>query len=141
MIKLIDLLSILKRKVQHKKISYSYNAVDLIIDYIFKGKSDGLYLDIGAQHPISNNNTYLLFKRGWSGINIDLDKKNIDLFDIARPNDFNLNYAVSSSEGEASLFFYHDKSPINTLNENVSKFQKANIKKKIPIKTFSLNKI
>ena len=75
MIKLIDLLSILKRKVQHKKISYSYNAVDLIIDYIFKGKSDGLYLDIGAQHPISNNNTYLLFKRGWSGINIDLDKK------------------------------------------------------------------
>ena len=32
---------------------------------------------LAAQHPISNNNTYLLFKKGWNGINIDLDKKNM----------------------------------------------------------------
>ena len=67
-------LSLYKRKIKYKKISYSFNAVDLIIDYMFK-KNTGIYLDIGSQHPISNNNTYLLFKRGWSGVNIDLDKK------------------------------------------------------------------
>jgi hypothetical protein len=84
-------LNLYRRKYKYKKISYSFNAVDLIIDYIFKNKNNGFYLDVGSQHPISNNNTYLLFKRGWSGINIDLDKKNIDLFNTARPNDIQVN--------------------------------------------------
>ena len=74
--KVIDYISIFKRKLKYKKNSYSFNGVDLIIDYIFKNKKNGFYLDIGCQHPVSNNNTYLLFKRGWSGINIDLDEKN-----------------------------------------------------------------
>ena len=139
--KIANYLSILNRKLKYKKISYSLNAVDLIIDYIFKNTKKGIYIDIGAQHPISNNNTYLLFKRGWKGINIDLDKKNIDLFNISRPNDVNLNYAVSNKEGEAELYFYHETSPINTLSKEVQEYQKANVKEIKKIKTFTLNYI
>jgi hypothetical protein len=112
---LLKYLSLYNRKIKYKKISYSFNAVDLIIDYIFKNKKKGIYLDIGCQHPISNNNTYLLFKRGWHEINIDLDINNIKLFNLSRPNDINLNQAVSSSVLNKKLYFYHDKSPINTL--------------------------
>ena len=137
----INYFSILKRKIKYKKNSYSFNAVDLIIDYIFKNTKNGFYLDIGAQHPISNNNTYLLYKRGWRGVNIDLDKKNIDLFNIARPNEINLNYAVSNVNGEADLFFYHDASPINTLNEKISTFQKAKVSKIKKIHTKTLNNV
>ena len=139
--KISKYLSLLNRKIKYKKNSYSFNAVDLIVNYIFKNKKKGFYLDIGAQHPISNNNTYLLFKRGWSGINIDLDKKNIELFDIIRPKDINLNYAISSSISEKKLFFYHDKSPINTLVKEVSNFQKATVKEIKSIKTITLNKV
>ena len=139
--KIINTLSIIKRKFKYQKKSYSLNGVDLIIDYIFKNKKDGFYLDIGAQHPVSNNNTYLLFKKGWSGINIDLDKKNINLFKIARPKDLNLNYAISDSEKEVDLFFYHESSPINTLSENVSNFQKAEVKKIKKIQTKILNNV
>ena len=137
----INLLSLYKKKIKYKKISYSLNAVDLIIDYAFKTKKKGIYLDIGAQNPISNNNTYLLFKRGWSGINIDLDIKNIELFNLARPNDINLNYAISSSEKVKDLYFYHDKSPLNTLNQNVSNFQNAKIKYIRKQPTITLNKL
>ena len=132
-------LNLYRRKYKYKKISYSFNAVDLIIDYIFKNKNNGFYLDVGSQHPISNNNTYLLFKREWSGINIDLDKKNIDLFNTARPNDINLNLAISSDVAEKKLYFYHDKSPINTLDKVVSDFQTANVKEIKKIKTTTLN--
>ena len=132
-------LNLCRRKYKYKKISYSLNAVDLIIDYIFKNKNNGFYLDVGSQHPISNNNTYLLFKRGWSGINIDLDKKNIDLFNTARPNDINLNLAISSDVAEKKLYFYHDKSPINTLNKVVSDFQTATVKEIKTIKTTTLD--
>ena len=43
--KIIDLISIFKRKLKYKKISYSFNGVDLIIDYIFKNQKKGIYLD------------------------------------------------------------------------------------------------
>jgi len=132
-------LNLYRRKYKYKKVSYSLNAVDLIIDYIFKNKNNGFYLDVGSQHPISNNNTYLLFKRGWCGINIDLDKKNIDLFNTARPNDINLNLAISSDVAEKKLYFYHDKSPINTLDKVVSDFQTATIKEIKTIKTTTLD--
>jgi len=132
-------LNLYRRKYKYKKISYSLNAVDLIIDYIFKNKNNGFYLDVGSQHPISNNNTYLLFKREWSGINIDLDKKNIDLFNTARPNDINLNLAISSDVAEKKLYFYHDKSPINTLDKVVSDFQTATVKEIKTIKTTTLD--
>ena len=139
--KLINYISIQKRKFKYQKQSYSFNGVDLIVNYIFKNKKEGFYLDIGAQHPISNNNTYIFFKRGWKGVNIDLDKKNIDLFKIARPDDFNLNYAISDSEKEVDLFFYHESSPINTLSKKVSNFQKANVSQVKKIKTTTLDKI
>ncbi len=139
--KIASYLSIFNRKIKYKKISYSLNAVDLIIDYIFKDKDIGTYVDVGAQHPISNNNTYLLFKRGWNGINIDLDRKNIDLFNISRPNDINLNYAISDKEGETDFYFYHESSPINTLNKKVKEYQKAKISEIKKINTFTLNNV
>ena len=139
--KIVNYLSILKRRQKYKKISYSFNAVDLIINYIFKDQNTGTYVDIGAQHPISNNNTYLLFKRGWSGVNIDLDKKNIDLFNISRPRDINLNFAISDKQQEVELYFYHDASPINTLNKQVADFQKASVKSVKKINSYTLNNI
>ena len=139
--KIVNYLSILKRRQKYKKISYSFNAVDLIINYIFKDQNTGTYVDIGAQHPISNNNTYLLFKRGWSGVNIDLDKKNIDLFNLSRPRDINLNFAISDKQQEVELYFYHDASPINTLNKQVADFQKASVKSVKRINSYTLNNI
>jgi FkbM family methyltransferase len=134
-------IRILKRKYQSKKISYSLSSVDLIVDYIFKYKNDGLYIDVGCQHPISNNNTYILYKKGWNGINIDLDKKNIDLFNISRPDDTNINTAVSDKSGNVNLFYYHDGSPINTINSQNADYQKNKFKKIKLIKSETLNKI
>ena len=138
---LYNYIRILKRKYQSKKISYSLSSVDLIVDYIFKYKNDGFYIDVGCQHPISNNNTYILYKKGWNGINIDLDKKNIDLFNISRPDDTNINIAVSDKSGNVNLFYYHDGSPINTINSQNADYQKNKFKKIKLIKSETLNKI
>ena len=134
-------IRILKRKYQSKKISYSLSSVDLIVDYIFKYKNDGLYIDVGCQHPISNNNTYILYKKGWNGINIDLDKKNIDLFNISRPDDTNINIAVSDKSGNVNLFYYHDGSPINTLSDKIYYSRIEPTKKIKSIKTDTLNNL
>ena len=139
MSKFIDKLSILKKKIYSSKKSYSFGGCDLLIDYIFKSKKKGFYLDVGCQHPVSNNNTYLLYKRGWSGINIDLDPKNIRLFNLERPNEINICKCVSSNNSKKDLFFFHPGSPINSLEKKTIK-NKSNFSLK-KIKTFTLNSI
>ena len=133
--------NILFKKNKYRKISYSYGSVDLLLEHIFKNQSHGCYIDVGCQHPVMNNNTYLLYKKGWNGINIDLDKKNIDLFNFYRKKDLNINFAISSREGERELFFYHDKSAINTVEKSVANYQKAQVKEIKKVKTKTLNSI
>ena len=139
MSKFIDKLSILKKKFFSQKQSYSFGGCDLLIDYIFKSKKKGFYLDVGCQHPVSNNNTYLLYKRGWNGMNIDLDPKNIRLFNLERPDEINICKCVSSNNSKKDLFFFHPGSPINSLEKKTTK-DKSNFSLK-KIKTFTLNSI
>ena len=139
MSKFIDKLSILKKKFFSQKQSYSFGGCDLLIDYIFKSKKKGFYLDVGCQHPVSNNNTYLLYKRGWNGMNIDLDPKNIRLFNLERTKDINICKCISSDNADKDLFFFHPGSPINSLEKKTIK-NKSNFSLK-KIKTFTLNSI
>jgi len=138
---MLKLIKVFIKSLTHKKISYSYGGVDLLILDIFKNQKKGYYLDIGCAHPIKNNNTYLLNKKGWCGINIDLDEENIDLFNSYRKKDVNLVTAVSDKEGETDLYFYHNKSALNTISKENADFQKAKVSAIKRIKTQTINKI
>ena len=138
---MLKFLKVFIKSLTHKKISYSYGGVDSLILNIFKNQKKGFYLDIGCGHPIKNNNTYLLNKKGWNGINIDLDEENIDLFNSYRRKDINLATAVSDKEGEADLYFYHSKSALNTISKQNADFQKAKVSSVRKIKTQEINKI
>ena len=83
---------------KYVKKSYSISNVDLIIDRMFSNLDNGIYIDVGCNHPIKFNNTYLLYKRGWKGINIDLDSKSIKEFKKFRPHDYNVQKIVSNDE-------------------------------------------
>ena len=134
-------LNLIHKKIISKKNYFSFSGVDVIIENIFRDKKKGLYIDVGCQHPIKNSNTYLLHKKGWKGINVDLDVNNINLFNIARPSDENINIAVSNKVGETNLYFYHDKSPINTIDKKTSDFQKAKVSEIKKVKTDTLTNI
>ena len=132
--------SYFNRKIKSKKISYSLTGIDLIVDYMFKNKN-GFFIDVGCNHPVYNNNTYKLYKRGWNGINIDIDKKSIDLFNIFRKKDLNLNIAISSSENTKEFINFHEKSPINRLknmDDDLNSFKFESVKK---INSSTLNSV
>lgn len=60
---------------------------DLFVYSILKEKRDGYFLEIGANHPSINNNTYLLeTKYNWKGLMVEYDKTFIELYKIQRPN-------------------------------------------------------
>ena len=127
---------------KYAKKSYSISNVDLIIDRLFSNISNGIYIDVGCNHPIKYNNTYLLHKRGWTGINIDLDKKSINEFNIMRKNDYNIQELVGSFDGEEKeIYYYHERSAINTVSKALADKRQTKPKEIIKKTTKSLNKI
>lgn len=70
------------------------------------GSRKGIYLDIGASHPLKFNNTYLFYRRGWRGYNVDPIAANIRLFRMYRPGDTNICAAVGPRREEKEFFFF-----------------------------------
>ena len=126
---------------KYSKTSYSISGVDLIIDRIFSKIRDGVYIDLGCNHPIKYNNTYILHKRGWKGINIDSDSKSIEEFKKLRKKDHNVHELVSSKKNKIKYYFYHERSALNTVDPYLVKKRKAKPKKIINLETKTLNSI
>ena len=87
------LLELSKKYKFFKKIYFFYNIYirnfkflkngsqsgeDKFITKLFDENFKGKFLDIGCYHPTRHNNTYELYKKGWSGINIDLNPFTIE---------------------------------------------------------------
>ena len=109
--KLYFFLKILKKS--KKRYYYADNGEDIIIQGLFNHKKNGFYIDVGCYHPVRASLTHLLYKKGWKGVNIDISKDTINLFNIARPNDKNINIGIADKEGED---FYYQSSHINQAN-------------------------
>ena len=88
---------------------------DLEIVKILKNIDNGFYVDAGGFHPLDRNNTYLLYKKNWRGINIDLSEFSIDLFNFIRPEDININLAVSNEDGEVNFYYMKKLSQLSTI--------------------------
>ncbi len=65
---------------------FGQTAEDAILQLLLKEKK-GFYVDIGAGNPIKGSNTYVFYKRGWTGIAIDPIEANRILFKLIRPRD------------------------------------------------------
>jgi hypothetical protein len=60
---------------------------DLFVISILQNKNNGYFLEIGSNHPIAGNNTYMLEKKyGWKGLMIEYDSSFEQLYKDLRPN-------------------------------------------------------
>ena len=131
----------IKHKFFIKKKSYAMDNEDTAVLNYFKDKKNGFYVDVGCYHPIHRNNTYLLHKKSWNGINIDTSQFSIELFDYLRPNDLNYNCAISNKNEFIKLFYQKELSQLSTTEKDQAEtvFQ-GNIKEK-EIQAFTLDEI
>ena len=97
---------------------YSQWGEDLEIQDFFKDKKVGKFIDVGCFHPFLFNNTYLLYRKGWQGINIDLNRVSIDLFNIARSRDVNICSAIAKKEEKVKVYYDGEFSSVNTLDKD-----------------------
>ena len=130
-------LNLLKYSIREKYVKVEDKHILFLKDY-FKEKTDGLYIDVGCYHPIRLSNTKFLYDKGWWGINIDISKKSIDLFKIARKDDINLNIGVGTKDEVLDAYFKKDLFHANTLDyEHNKNFIENAVKKKINVRTLN----
>ena len=56
----------LRERLLYSKKNYLQYYEDLLLVSFFIDKKKGKGVDLGGFHPIIYNNTYLLYKKGWS---------------------------------------------------------------------------
>lgn len=100
-----------------KQVHYSQNGEDILARSLFPAGHKGLYVDIGAHHPYRISNTYLFFKSGWQGINIDPNPETIKQFKRARPKDINLATGIARETGELEYHQFSDPA-VNTFSSD-----------------------
>ncbi|MEA5516181.1 FkbM family methyltransferase [Nodularia sp. UHCC 0506] len=129
---------------QSANVSYSQFAEDILINTLlthFHLSDSAYYVDIGACDPVYLSNTLRLHQTGWMGINVDPNPENIAKFKIQRPNDINLEIAVSQMENEAEFIIYDSKTT-GSLAVNAGSSLKnilgENPQRKIKVKTMPL---
>ena len=110
----------IKNNFFFRRKTYAMEGEDLEIVKILKNIENGFYVDAGGFHPLDRNNTYLLYKKKWRGINIDLSEFSIDLFNFIRPEDININAAVTNEDGEVSYYYVKKLSQLSTIKKDIA---------------------
>ena len=103
-----------KTKFDHAfSVSWSQGAEDLAL--LSQLPQVGFYIDIGAHHPNRFSVTRHLYQNGWHGINVDANSQLVGAFNLARPRDTNLCYAVGNEKNYEITIF--EEPAISTINK------------------------
>jgi FkbM family methyltransferase len=98
-------------------------------------ESKGTYIDIGAGYPIRGSNSYLFYKRGWSGLIIEPILTSIITFKLFRPRDKVLNSLVGEVTGK-QVFFQLEPYEYSTTDSEIAKEMQRKPEVKLVRKNF-----
>jgi FkbM family methyltransferase len=127
--------------------SFSQAGEDRVVQYLFNSLQiwNPTYLDIGANHPIGGNNTFLFYKNGSNGVCIEPDPVLFAEIKKMRPRDACLNVAVGRGEETEAEFYIFSEPSLNTLSkeeaEHREKTGSFKIVKTIKIQIKNINTI
>jgi FkbM family methyltransferase len=91
------------------------------------------YIEIGANHPIQTNSTYLLYKiYNASGVLVEAIPRLADNLRKIRPRDTVVNCAITATHAETVTFHVHEKNELSSVNaEHIARFYTHGGKEKI----------
>lgn len=90
------------------KYSYSQVGEDIIVDYLFRSINikKPSYLEIGSNHPFVDNNTYLFYCKGSTGVCIEPESELYKLIRKHRQHDVVLNAGIGLGDEEADFYIF-----------------------------------
>lgn len=83
----------------------------------FRYPKQGTFVDIGCNHPVENNNTYLFYRLGWRGLCIDANPVFAPLYAELRPEDKFLNCGVGATASSLTFYRFEQAHPVSTFSK------------------------
>ncbi len=102
--------------------SYSQDGEDVVLAAYYHGrkKYKGFFVDIGAHHPVRFSNTWMFYRRGWRGINIDPTPGSMRPFRFFRRHDINLEIGIAAQPTQLTFYCFNEPA-LNTFDETLAK--------------------
>ena len=85
-------------------ISYAQNREDVVLHRVLAGRSNGFYIDVGANDPVVASVTKAFYDLGWRGINIEPVHAVFRRLAADRLRDINLEMGISNCSKTISFF-------------------------------------
>ncbi len=117
----------------------------MILRRLFEGRKVGFYVDVGAHHPKRFSNTFLFYKKGWRGINIDAMPGSMRLFNKWRARDINLEIGVAYKSDTSDYYIFNEPA-LNGFSADLSRMREQasdsyHVKEVIKVKVYPLREI
>jgi FkbM family methyltransferase len=84
--------------------SYAQNFEDVMLWRALKHVENGLYIDVGAQHPVLDSVSKAFYEKGWRGIHVEATPAYARLLRQDRPDEIVVEAALSNEHGSLRFF-------------------------------------
>ncbi|MBN2395566.1 MAG: FkbM family methyltransferase [Candidatus Atribacteria bacterium] len=137
---------LIKTKIFRSKKSFSQSGEDIIIQYVLNSMNilNPNYLDIGANHPVLFNNTYLFYKNNCRGICVEPNPVLAKIIKKKRSKDIVINKGISAGFAGAMKFYVFSSHTLSTFSkEDVNNYISNGEKllKTIDVEVIPLNEL
>lgn len=105
-------------------VSYAQNGEDVVLWRALHPVGVGTYVDVGANDPDRWSVTRAFYERGWRGINVEPMASYAALLRERRPDDVNIEAAVSGA-AESVVLHAIDGTGLSTLRDDISDAHEA----------------
>ena len=89
------------------ELSYSQNLKNYHLSLAFARQPAGIYVDVGAGHPIADNVSFWFYERGWQGIVVE-PLELAALYERLRPRDIVVRGLIGRECGEIDFHAVDD---------------------------------
>jgi len=98
--------------------SYSQNGEDVVLWRALRNRTNGRYIDVGANHPRYFSISMAFYALGWRGITIEPDPKFAQMQRDERPGDLLIEAAATAKDGESVTLHVMKGTGLSTLDHD-----------------------
>ena len=106
--------------------SFAQAGEDIIVNFLFtylQQFKDIQYLDIGAWHPVTHNNTYFFYRKGFRGVLVEPNPEMCEALRAARPEDTTLEAGIGVTALREADYYMMNQSGWNTFSKDQADHQ------------------
>lgn len=85
-------------------ISYAQNGEDVVLWRALNNIVNGVFVDVGAAHPVEDSVTWAFYERGWSGINFEPVAVFAEEYQKLRDRDTTIRAGVGDTPGRKTFY-------------------------------------